>query len=264
MSRVMDFDVELPETFPFDTDYNVDIGQHPDVMIWLVADPSRMTLDGDGKIQNWLDRSDKGRNVTQATAANRPLYVPNQINGYGVARFGALNWFDVAGGLPTGANPHSGCIVLTASAGLAGRYLLRSGRAATFWLEVLITSDERLVARLWDGTTGNRAQALTDINYVVVGRWILLTWAWKPGTKTMVMSLDGGKTWPLAGTDADVVGPGQGNFRIGADVDDGNEGADADIADFILTSCDLSDPANAALLASIADYAKNGRYMLLA
>ena len=49
--------------------------------LWVRSDVG-VTLDGSNNVQSWLDLSGNGNNVTQATAANRPPLVTNQINGW--------------------------------------------------------------------------------------------------------------------------------------------------------------------------------------
>jgi len=51
--------------------------------LWLNNDPSSMTLSGSNKVSQWTDSSGNGRNFTQATGVNQPLYTANVVNGQG-------------------------------------------------------------------------------------------------------------------------------------------------------------------------------------
>jgi hypothetical protein len=50
-----------------------------------------VVVDGNGKVSTWQDQSGQGKDATQTTAASRPDFVSNQINGLGVLRFTAAN-----------------------------------------------------------------------------------------------------------------------------------------------------------------------------
>ncbi|MFM6248178.1 MAG: hypothetical protein ACKPEQ_03330, partial [Dolichospermum sp.] len=54
--------------------------------LWLdAADASTIILNG-STVSQWRDKSGNGRHVSQATAANQPLFVTNQLNGLPVIR----------------------------------------------------------------------------------------------------------------------------------------------------------------------------------
>lgn len=52
---------------------------------------SGVTKDGSNRVSQWDDLSGLGRHVVQATAADKPLWVANQLNGLPVIRFAAAN-----------------------------------------------------------------------------------------------------------------------------------------------------------------------------
>ena len=58
-----------------------------DLVLWLdAADASTITLNG-STVSQWNDKSGNGRNATQATSANQPVYTTNAINGLSVLTF---------------------------------------------------------------------------------------------------------------------------------------------------------------------------------
>lgn len=58
-------------------------------VLWLKADAG-VTLNG-STVSAWADQSGNGNDAVQATAANQPLYVANQLNGEPVIRFDGSN-----------------------------------------------------------------------------------------------------------------------------------------------------------------------------
>ena len=60
------------------------------LLLWLRADASVVT-DSNGDVSQWTDQSALGNSAFQATPANQPLLVPNQINGLPVVRFSGTN-----------------------------------------------------------------------------------------------------------------------------------------------------------------------------
>tara|TARA_R110000822_G_scaffold120614_1_gene254087 strand:+ start:341 stop:1111 length:771 start_codon:yes stop_codon:yes gene_type:complete len=59
---------------------------------WYSAD-SGITKDGSNLVSQWDDRSGNARNVTQATAGNKPVYTVNQVNGLPAIVFDGSNDF---------------------------------------------------------------------------------------------------------------------------------------------------------------------------
>jgi hypothetical protein len=59
---------------------------------WYSAD-SGITKDGSNLVSQWNDRSGNARNVTQATAGNKPVYTTNQVNGLPAVIFDGSNDF---------------------------------------------------------------------------------------------------------------------------------------------------------------------------
>jgi len=60
-----------------------------DCELWWETDPATLTLDGDSKATAWADQSANNRDLSQATAAIRPTFLTDQLNGYGALRFTA-------------------------------------------------------------------------------------------------------------------------------------------------------------------------------
>ena len=56
------------------------------MQLWLRADKITGLSDGDS-VTTWLDESGQSNDVTQATAANKPTWQTNEINGLAVVRF---------------------------------------------------------------------------------------------------------------------------------------------------------------------------------
>jgi hypothetical protein len=60
--------------------------------LWLdAADASTVTLNG-SSVSQWNDKSGNGRNLTQGTSANQPLYVTNALNGKPKLNFGTTDF----------------------------------------------------------------------------------------------------------------------------------------------------------------------------
>jgi large repetitive protein len=55
-------------------------GNGGSLKLWFKADAGTNTLTNGGAISQWIDQSGQGKNVTQATAGNRPLFVSNGTN----------------------------------------------------------------------------------------------------------------------------------------------------------------------------------------
>ena len=55
-------------------------GNAGSLKLWFKADAGTNTTTNAAAISTWIDQSGQGKNVTQATAANRPLFVSNGIN----------------------------------------------------------------------------------------------------------------------------------------------------------------------------------------
>lgn len=60
------------------------------LQLWLKADAITGVANG-AALATWPDSSGNGRNATQGTAANRPIYNTNQINGLPAVSFDATN-----------------------------------------------------------------------------------------------------------------------------------------------------------------------------
>lgn len=59
----------------------------PSLALWLDAnDTASLTLDGSSAVSQWSDKSGGARHLTQASAAFRPAYVTNALNGKPVVR----------------------------------------------------------------------------------------------------------------------------------------------------------------------------------
>lgn len=64
------------------------------LQLWLDAsDASTITQDGSNNVSQWNDKSGKGNNVTQTTAANRPAYTTAGQRGMNVVTFDGSNDF---------------------------------------------------------------------------------------------------------------------------------------------------------------------------
>ena len=64
----------------------------PDCALWIdVSDPSSITKDGSSFISQANDKSSNGKNVTEGTGANQPLFVANVFNGLPTMRFDGIN-----------------------------------------------------------------------------------------------------------------------------------------------------------------------------
>jgi hypothetical protein len=62
-----------------------------DTALWLdAADASTITESG-GAVSQWDDKSGNGRHVTQATAADQPIFTANAINGRSALAFDGVN-----------------------------------------------------------------------------------------------------------------------------------------------------------------------------
>lgn len=62
--------------------------------LWLdAADAASITLDGSLNVSQWNDKSGNARHAAQATAANRPGYFTNQLNGQGAVRGNGTSTF---------------------------------------------------------------------------------------------------------------------------------------------------------------------------
>lgn len=63
--------------------------------LWLDAtDTAHISKDGSNVVTTWADKTGKSVNVTQGTAAQRPTYVDNQINGLPVIHFSTAGTVD--------------------------------------------------------------------------------------------------------------------------------------------------------------------------
>jgi hypothetical protein len=56
------------------------------LVAWFMADVG-VTKDGSNRVSNWADQSGNSRDAVQATAANKPLWMPGMVNGKPVLRF---------------------------------------------------------------------------------------------------------------------------------------------------------------------------------
>lgn len=64
--------------------------------LWFdAADAGTITLNGT-TVSQWNDKSGKGRNATQATAADQPVYLQNTLNGNPILRFTTSDRMDTA------------------------------------------------------------------------------------------------------------------------------------------------------------------------
>jgi len=76
--------------------------------LWFEADVG-VTVDGSNKVSTWADQSGGGWNATQTTAANRPAYVTNVINGKPVVRgFSSTAFLNLTYGNSTTHSPLNG------------------------------------------------------------------------------------------------------------------------------------------------------------
>ena len=77
--------------------------------LWLDAADSSTVTTVSGNVSQWDDKSSNGRNATQATAANRPVYQSGAQNGLNVIRFTAASLhFLTAGTTSTWNFMHNG------------------------------------------------------------------------------------------------------------------------------------------------------------
>ena len=73
--------------------------------LWLDAADAGTVTTVSGAVSRWNDKSGNGRNVSQATSANRPLYLTSQVNGLSALSFDGVNdaMSNTSIGLPIGA-----------------------------------------------------------------------------------------------------------------------------------------------------------------
>lgn len=74
-------------------------GVNTNLSLWLKADAGITTVGGN--VSAWADQSGNGNNATQGTAANRPAYVTNDLNGNPVLDFITDDRLDGAAGFNT-------------------------------------------------------------------------------------------------------------------------------------------------------------------
>ena len=74
------------------------VGNSTNNIMWLKSDAITGLINGDA-VQNWLDVSGNGNNVSQATTARRPIYNTNIINGFPVVSFSSGSQHYLTGSL---------------------------------------------------------------------------------------------------------------------------------------------------------------------
>lgn len=101
------------------------------------ADLASLTLDGSNNVSQWNDKSGNARHAAQATAANRPAYLTNQLNGRAAVRGNGSSTFLSF----TGADLSAGYTLLavydiasTSASGIFGQYPASgTGNGIAFW-----------------------------------------------------------------------------------------------------------------------------------
>lgn len=146
--------------------------------MWLQADTATGLNDGD-QIATWTDASGLGHDITQATAAKRPLYKTSILNGLPVVRFDGTDDFmaTAAYASPTAGGSLFAVVKVTASA--AYRLILNHASSATW-----TGGHSRFQARVqdsgpWQFIVNDDSVAANALNTfptnAVTGTWLLMT-----------------------------------------------------------------------------------------
>ncbi|MDI1354869.1 MAG: T9SS type A sorting domain-containing protein [bacterium] len=186
---------------------------------WLKADASvynnaGTTLAASGDmVQQWNDVSGVGNNAVQATAANRPRYITNVINGFPALRF-LGNYYITASGVPSIPNNtgYSYLVVFKDTAFTAGAmgdgagsYIIDRGPPSTEGNELAslkITNTNKYGFQKRDGAGGGIGGPVSAVN-VSNGLFRIASYREAPGaTKTYNLFVDGNLEATVTNADA--------------------------------------------------------------
>lgn len=110
----------------------------PNLVLWL--DASQLRLNDRAQVASWGDASGKGHTATQSSAANRPAYRTNVLNGKPAVRFDGSDYLRIAGSVVTGAQART--VFFVARPNAAGNIgIIDLGNGATTRAGFLITPE---------------------------------------------------------------------------------------------------------------------------
>ncbi len=129
----------------------------------LVLDAATVTKNVSDLVSSWTDLSGNGRHFLQATEANRPLWVANQLNGHPVIRFlqGTSQFLDCAPFLSgTSASAELIMVVRSTLAQGTSNGLMRFGSSGSISLYPF--SDD-IIYEAWGSTSRRTLPAATGV-----------------------------------------------------------------------------------------------------
>lgn len=119
------------------------------------------TLPSNGAaISSWVDKSTNGRNASQGTGANQPVFNTNQIGGKGVITFSASKFMTFSDtGLPSGSTARTWFGVVNTTSTSSGAYTILYGTNAAnqYWSPINIGSPFTTNSALFIDTAGKGA-----------------------------------------------------------------------------------------------------------
>ncbi len=155
------------------------------LIIWNKADS--LALTNGAAVSSWTDSSSNANHATQATAANKPTFITNQINGKPIVRFDGTDFLTTTVLIASTAAV-SVYIVVKNSSTSPGNYLLSMGTD----LNAIISE---FVAGKWEyyssprTVIGNTSTTVFQIIKTTVGSSVLGGWvvgAWSSGSSPFI------------------------------------------------------------------------------
>ncbi|WP_419900643.1 hypothetical protein [Roseomonas sp. USHLN139] len=252
------FKVDIVPTEPdprlvFAPNYGEDIPKLPGMWSWHSLQRRFVTLDSSSNIESVADRSGNGRTLGGVSAAARPAFVDEQINGRGVARFAGLQGLIYQGDHPTGA--YTNILVVKPQASTTTGTIF--GQTTSSNNNHRSYLDPNTLAFHHQAQNGVLAAGDANANAGVAAadEWHILISSFNGAANTVKAKVDAQAVAVVTKTGLTAINSltnyyGCGNFPSGVPA----SGFKGDGAEMIVMSVDLLDPSQAETLAFLAGY----------
>jgi hypothetical protein len=239
-------------TRPVSRNWSADVRAIPSLYSWCSFDAANVVLDGSNGIASVNDLSGNGHGLTQATGANRPLWVSDGLASYPVARFtaGSAQRLDMASFATAG--DHTKVIIARSAAPIeVTQHLMGDSSPASTEHVLYFTVSLVSGALLFTGRVGNVTLPISTIVDPTI--WHVYWSFWVGSTSTLGVQVDA-----LAAVSGvmSVTPPLNNSLFIGNN-DFSNAAFGGDIEEVMVFAANLSDPARAADLAAVQSYIAN-------
>jgi hypothetical protein len=207
---------------------------------------------GSGNIMTWYDQSGSGHNATQATHAERPLYVASGQNGRPVLRFDDTDFFFY----PEYKKTFITILAVAQSSASGRRTIVRNGFAAGSSLEYLLRIEDETLSGIVVNQDGN-VPSPTFATVATAATWSIHGMWWDGSTVSVNRNGGAPGTSTLAGTS---IYNGSFRGRIGAGYTSNSDTApraefwDGDMAEIIICDVALSTSDREAAETAANDY----------